>query len=384
MRIFLVLVLPLILPTSFASTVSLNPVRCQFLFTHSFSPPIPKETIAYQRQLHEIKTLKMATFNLNDFHMIPEDISALTHSTSYSDQFINQLARYSKKIKRRLMQALKRKVPFKSKEHVLQIAKTIQDIDADIVFLQEIENAESLEALNKTFLDHNYKPVFLTQSNERVDVGFLIKKDIQVNLRLESNNHITWNDSVDGTNQKLFLSDLPALIITPEGKTDPSLIVLSHHGKSKRTRRGDRESDAWRRAQIIAIAKLVASYEKRFPQTPIIIGGDFNTGKLDSALNPLKKILTESFDASEIYMPEHDQYTQIYFSSDGSYQAEQLDMFWGNKSFKYSVLSAWVYRYKDKEGNIVPRPLSFKQRQRNPSDHYPLVIELNTQTLLND
>ena len=133
----------------------------------------------------------------------------------------------------------------------LDLAKSLKEINADIVMLCEVGGFESLKNFNDLFLDETYSPA-LTEgnSNRNIDVGFLVRKNMDFYFDLQSNKHRSINylypherDSLK-TNYPInlampsamshkFSRDVAELRLFKKNIEKPFLLILLTHLKSR-------------------------------------------------------------------------------------------------------------------------------------------------------
>ena len=76
----------------------------------------------------------------------------------------------------------------KSKKKVDQLAKVLQNIDADIYAFSEVGGVKSLEKLNEEFLNNTYDVYFhLSNSDRGIHNGYLVKKDLPYMIKVKTN-----------------------------------------------------------------------------------------------------------------------------------------------------------------------------------------------------
>ena len=77
--------------------------------------------------------------------------------------------------------------PNKNLEKVNQLSKFFLHHKADILMLTEVGGKESLENFNKFFLQDKYKVLLEPSNSDRgIDLGYLVKKDLEVETQLIS------------------------------------------------------------------------------------------------------------------------------------------------------------------------------------------------------
>lgn len=261
-------------------------------------------------------------------------------------------------------------------------AKAILEEDLDVVVLQEVENITALEDFNREHLGGAYRAFLIEGNDERgIDVAFLIKKDLPFDVEQRSRKGETWKDpALGGREVPLFSRDLTSLVIRAPGREEPLAVLFGTHMKSKRDRPGDPESGLQRAAQAKRTAEILAETKAEFgPGVPVLIAGDFN-GDLASAPE-LRAIFeagfVDGFDAAPSKTSREDRVTHTYHPQGGAAQAHQMDGVVIDKAWARLVKSARAHRYKDASGKDKPVPRTYDERSRNPSDHFPVVVELD-------
>jgi len=273
----------------------------------------------------------------------------------------------------------------KSPEAVQEIANIIHEEHPDLLVLEEVEGDGALTSLNSEYLNNDYKTFMLPGNDVRgIQIGFMLKADLDLQVDLESHKDIMWMDPVDQKEVPLFSRDLPALIVRQKGALAPSLIVLGNHAKSKRNRPGDHESNILRTAQFQGIAEIIRGYQQKFgDKIPIILAGDFNTNVQKSAeLAPIRNILQDSFDLTEAPINNLDRVTHTFHPFHGPREAQQMDAVMVNAPLAAAIAGIHVYRYKDAQGKMKPLPATFQDRAKNPSDHFPVIVDISVAPLL--
>lgn len=266
-------------------------------------------------------------------------------------------------------------------------AKAILESELDVVALQEVENIAALDEFNERYLGGAYKTLLIEGNDPRgIDVAFLVKKDIPFQVEQRSHKGETWRDPVQGgATANIFSRDLTSLVVRAPGRAQPLFVLLGTHLKSKRDRAGDPESAVLRRAQVERAAEVAARYRAEFGEdVPLMLAGDFN-GDLNEGpeFAPLWEAgLVNSLDLGEKPLRGEERVTHTYHPKDGPAHAAQMDGVLISKSLAALVRRSEVYRYKNPDGSLKAIPRTYKEREGNPSDHFPLLVTLDFQPLL--
>lgn len=261
-----------------------------------------------------------------------------------------------------------------------QIKKIINELEADILVLTETMDPVSIKQLASR-LDEKYS-LFWTAGNDPYgkSISMLLKKDLPIVASYESHQHIKWTDPVTGKMGPLFIRDAPAMILRKTGESKPFLIVIGVHSKSQRDRHGDPRSQLRRDAEFDGYISIIHGYQRRYGmQTEIMLVGDLNTNvKTSPEVKKLDEVIPSAFElAKESTRREH-LITHTYHPREGETIFQQIDDIRVLPFTKGLVESAKVIRYKNEDGTEKPYPQTFEKRQTQPSDHFPIVVEINT------
>lgn len=259
------------------------------------------------------------------------------------------------------------------------LTSAILDIDPDILMLIEVGGKESLDHFNHYFLKDAYKSYFLeTNSNRSIDLAFLIKKDLKLKAKAISNRHVPVRvgTSPRGSLPTRFSRDVAELHLM-DGR-DLKLILLLVHLKSKISTDRDYQGRDLRRAEAEALASLYQQIAKKNPNTPIVVGGDFNSDLSSPELEVLAQ--TDLADFQEILgLPIEDRISLVHFDYQGKPQPQTLDYLLVSPHLKTKIVreKSFTYRYKSFYDTPHPLPTTVHQRYHMPSDHFPLVLTLD-------
>jgi hypothetical protein len=189
-------------------------------------------------------------------------------------------------------------------------------------------------------------------------------------------------------NERLFTRDFPIVHVYPKGAAPgsaPLMILMGTHFKSKRNRNGDPESRRFATAQFTAARSLVASYLKQFcDELPVFLAADFNRDiRTDAEPRILLDLMRDTFDLAKTTVPADQRVTQTFHPFEGPRVLNQLDAILASSAARDLVSAARIPRYKNPNGEEKPLPDTFNERGRNPSDHFPVFIDLNFSDLYN-
>lgn len=281
-----------------------------------------------------------------------------------------------------------------------EIANALKEIDADIIMLCEVGGFESLKNFNLLFMDDAYSPCLIEGNSERnIDVGFLIRKGLPFFFDLQSNKHrpinylypheresLAHGYTVKGgkvTGSHKFSRDVAELRLFKQDKEKPFLIVLLAHLKSRLDPdRIDPNGFERRQAELRTMLEIYRELEVVHPQLPVIMAGDFNGNA--SATNTDEEFkdlysLTQLKDVLEVAnLPQEHRATFYQVRNGARADGKQIDYAFLSPSLQGSlkVGSVQVFRYRDEFGSEHSIPRSLDAKLSLPSDHYPLVFEI--------
>lgn len=275
----------------------------------------------------------------------------------------------------------------KQQAHVQEIADIIKSEKLDILIMQEVEGIEPLLRFNSKYLNDEYQVIMQKGNDTRgIEIGFLVKKDLPFDIRLHSHAHKS-EVTESGKQQRIFSRDLPSLHIrfkTTSMNDPPDLIVSGTHYKSQRDRKGDPNSAQLRTRQAQETRTILEEYKNVYPETPILIGGDFNadvhTGQEFKGLFE-GGFLTDSFDVLAQPLSKEQRITQTFHPFEGDTKYSQLDAILVDSNAAPLVNDAKVFRYKNADGKEKPIPKTYEERKKNPSDHFMVLIETDLKRL---
>jgi exonuclease III len=250
----------------------------------------------------------------------------------------------------------------------------------DIAVLEEVKGRRQLEGFVDNELRGAYD-VFLIPGNDPYgnQIAFLVRKGLPFVIEQRSYRDERWADPHSGNGrERLFSRDLPALIVRSPANKEPLFVLLGAHYKSKRDRQGDPQSQDMRRTQVQRTVEIIERLKEEFgEQTRILLAGDLN-GEFnqDGEFASLRKRsgFADSFDKLSHPLSADERVTHVYHPQHDVAIKGQIDAVLVSPSLSDYVLDAFVYRYRDADGRTLPLPETYEQTQRNPSDHFPVVV----------
>lgn len=266
----------------------------------------------------------------------------------------------------------------KSEMEIQTIREIIRENDPDLMVLEEVESVVALQHLADGLLDGRYKAILLPGNDTRgINIGFLVKTDLPFHVTTKTHKALRWTDPIDQREVPLFSRDLPILEFrVKEAQELPSLVLVGNHGKSKRDRPGDPESRIIRTAQYEKAAEIVSEY--RGKGVPVMMGGDFNADIMkDPEVRPLLAVLKSSFDVARQTLPPEQRITHTFHPKGETTHRSQMDDILVSEDLAPRMTAASIYRYKDQEGRLMAIPNSVRERDRQPSDHFPVIVDVN-------
>ncbi len=315
-----------------------------------------------------MKSLSLLSFNMENFFLTSESLSPSRGLVNLKDEL-----------------------------KVKEIAKMIKEIDLDICALSEVGGRSSLEYFIKNNLNDEYDVYLLEGNSDRgIEVGYLVKKNLPYKFDVFTHKNrildFTYpNDEIE--NQKAresgleephgkqkFSRNVLELQVT-DNKRNLQLNIYLVHFKSQWDRRGDDfKGKGHRKAEADALAEIVKERLIKSPETHIILTGDFNGRvkgeEMDSEFDSIRSLNFK--DILEFKdLPQSEKFSMAQFNQ-GQREMIQLDyiLFQDRTEKLIDKEKSGAVRFKDKDGNQIPLPKTIYDRNRLPSDHYPLVLTL--------
>ena len=250
---------------------------------------------------------------------------------------------------------------------VKEISSLIQKLDFDLCLLTEVGGRESLENLNKHFLNSKYDVIhFPTNSDRGIDLGMLAKKDFYQESKAEFHCDKVFARGVLQYEIKLKSGDSFRFFLT--------------HLKSKLSKENDFEGRSQRKSEV---ERLCAIYEEKIKleDMPTFICGDFNgiiSGKETEPELTVFKNKHDLYDVLELLQrSSFDSGTYTYFDKHQNINLMQLDYALCDEKWKKLLTNSTEVLNFD-GGPRSGIETSRKQRALAPSDHYPIFLNIKT------
>jgi endonuclease/exonuclease/phosphatase family metal-dependent hydrolase len=278
-------------------------------------------------------------------------------------------------------------------QKVKEIAKIIKETQPHIIMLCEVGGPESLNNFNELFLNSEYYTALIEGNSDRnIDVGFLIKKNLNFYFDLQTNKnrpiHYLYPHERESSQAKphqshRFSRDVAELHLFTKDVNKPFLIILLTHLKSRLDpERIDPNGFERRKAELLVLLEIYGELKTKNPHIPIVVSGDFNGSAGKSNTDPEFESLYSSTDLRDVLdlaaLPEEQRHTYYQIRHPMRPDGRQIDFCFlsdiAQKHLKKN--SAAVYRYKDDYGFPLDVPQSMDAKTKLPSDHYPVIFEL--------
>jgi len=280
--------------------------------------------------------------------------------------------------------------PNKPLKKLWGLAQIIGEIKPDILMLNEVGGLESLENFNRIFLEDRFIPHLVEGNSHRgIDVGYLIRKDLNVKAILLSHKNRPLNflyphetQTPTGGKSHYFSRDVAELRLFRPQDTSPCLTILLTHLKSKLdTEKIDGGGRLRRAAELKTLVEIYNEVRKELSKDScIVVAGDFNgiaaPSHPEEEFLPIyeKTDLKDSLEITEI--PSEKRFTQVQITPSGQQQLIQIDYIFVSPSLSERLVreETFVYHYKNELGHAAPLPRNIEERALLPSDHYPVVV----------
>ena len=262
---------------------------------------------------------------------------------------------------------------YTSHERALELARTIREMDADIIALQEVESYESLQWFRDNYLaDMGYRYM------ASFDVGYYRAIEQSVLSRFPITNTRIWpNMSVrDVERPGLGWAPVPddldeltyqrsPLMVEIQVNEDYSLTLFNVHHKA-----GGQASMYHREAEAITLSGKVRQLMAAEPDRNIIVLGDFNAAPWDKSLRTYLEI---GLIDTQAHRNTRDEEGALYKTHESNRVIDYILM--NSAAHNELVIgSAHVF------GRPAPPPQYDWRRDPYPhgyaSDHYPVIIDI--------
>lgn len=281
--------------------------------------------------------------------------------------------------------------PNKPLQKTIKLAQYLDEMDPDLILLTEVGGEESLSNFNQFFLNNNYRVALIEgNSNRSIDVGFLIHKRIPIHFNINTNKDRPINfwypheRNIAGLPSHKFSRDAAELHLFDNNMNNPFLILVLTHLKSPLDPENIDPMGVWRReAEFKALLEIYRGLAQQFPRTPIVVSGDLNgnagrhnTDKEFANLYPS----TDLEDALELAQVPELERTTFYPVKSGALQpGRQIDFALLSKTAQHflDTRQTRVFRYEIPNRGRPLGPQTTDEKLNLPSDHYPLLFQLN-------
>jgi endonuclease/exonuclease/phosphatase family metal-dependent hydrolase len=264
------------------------------------------------------------------------------------------------------------------------LARSFEIWQADIIALGEVGGEESLRNFNRLFLEHNYRPLLIEGNSDRaIDLGFLVKKDLPLNVEVRSNRerylgfHYPHEKTPSDPQGHKFSRDVAELHLSTDGKL--RAVVFLVHLKSKRDPDLiDAGGARRRRAEFDCLVDIVGERSREHPGVDFIVAGDFNGQVTGPGAEPEFQSLarTDWVDVFDLLgVPREKRST--YFPPDLARKSDgvQLDYAFVARDRAHRVRGAEVGGFHNPFGLVLRKPANALERELIPSDHLPIVVD---------
>jgi len=280
--------------------------------------------------------------------------------------------------------------PNKNLAKLKELARTFKDMDADIILLCEVGGPESLKHFNELFLENKYSTALMEGNSDRnIDVGFLVRKNLPFYFDLSTNKHRLINFNYDSERflktppEHKLSRDCAELKLFQRESDKPFLNILLTHLKSRLDpEKKDPNGFARRQAELKTVVDIANEVQKRNPNVPMILAGDFNGNASLRSTDEEFKYLYEHTQMQDVLelggLADERRATFAQVRAGLRSDGRQIDFcFLTPKAAQYlDKSSAIVYRYKDSYGFDLDLPITLEQKLELPSDHYPIFFKL--------
>lgn len=280
----------------------------------------------------------------------------------------------------------------KALRKVWALVKTLRDINADVIMLNEVGGEESLTNFAKYFLNDEYIPLIKEgNSNRGIDVGYLIKRsrDVKPVLISHKNRPISFlypheTQTKAGGKSHYFSRDVSELRLFAPNENSPRLVILLTHLKSKLDPENiDIQGRLRRGAELKALVDIYNEVRAELNhKVPVMVAGDFNGIASKLMMEGEFQYLHDKTDLIEVLeaanRPVEERFSQIQLNYSGKSTKLHIDYIFVSPELKDKIVpeKTGIHFFTNEMGQPLPLPLTMEDRDRLPSDHYPLVLTL--------
>jgi hypothetical protein len=289
----------------------------------------------------------------------------------------------------------------KSLKKLKQLALNFEVMNPDLILLTEVGGMESLENFNKYFLQSKYQCILESGNSDRaIDVGFLLRKSIPLRFDLRSNKErkigylysheedslrTGYTEFVPTGESHKFSRDVSELHLFAAESDRAQAVFLLTHLKSKLDPDGiDPDGKERRRAEFETLLQIYNEVDSKYSsQVPIFVCGDFNGNATRNQTDGEFKKLYELTDLEDVleYAEKSFDERATFYNVRPRLQVHKLQLDYAFLSKKFlsclNLDSVRVFSFKDLQGLDIPVPLTLDQKNTFPSDHNPVVFEIN-------
>ena len=268
----------------------------------------------------------------------------------------------------------------KSKEHLRAQADALLAVDADILVVQETDR-RALAKFNRGWLGKRYRvSVVDGRGPKRIQVGVLVRRDLPLAVEERAFRDERWGER----GALIFERTVPGIVVRLRGDTRPLFAGLGVPLKSKNGDPVDSDGTLTRMTQAMRLVDIAGRYfGAHGDDLPFFVAGDFNGNPNEEmAFEPLARAgLVDAF--ARVSLPVRARVTHSFHPGPIA-QYQQLDAVLLSRGFAPYLRRAWVHRFLGADGRAKRLPRSAEERDANPSDHFPVVIEIDLARLLID
>lgn len=280
------------------------------------------------------------------------------------------------------------------------LAQAIKKHNPDILMLIEVGGLESLQNFNKLFLDDTYSPALIEGNSDRhIDVGFLVRKNIGFYFDVVSNKNRPINflysrereaaqNNPKAIQSHKFSRDAAELHLFTKDREKPFMIFVLAHLKSRLDPDNvDPGGFERRQAELKTLIEIYQELEAKHHNIPICVSGDLNGRAAINQPDTEFKLIYEKTLLKDVgdlaQLPEDQRATYYQIGRNSKPEGKQLDYCFLNPKLAelLNTQSVLVHRYEDHLGLPFDPPTTLGAKTNLPSDHYPLIFEIQNLVL---